>query len=64
MAISISMLIGGMLLILGTLLVLISWFEIGSATLTTVLLIYATGFFTLMVGLLFAFMRSIARKQI
>lgn len=57
------MMIGGALLILGTLLVLISWFEIGSSSLTTVLVVYTTGFFTLMVGLLFAFMRNIAKKQ-
>ena len=58
------MLIGGMLLILGIVLVLISWFEIGNTTLATVLVIYATGFFTLIVGLLFTFMRNIARKQV
>lgn len=64
MSISISMLIGGILLGLGTLLVVISWFEIGSASLSTVIVIYVTGFFTLMVGLMFAFMRNISKKQV
>ncbi len=58
------MLIGGILLGLGTLLVVISWFEIGSASLSTVIVIYVTGFFTLMVGLMFAFMRNISKKQV
>lgn len=63
MSFSLSMLIGGILLVLGVLLVLVSWFEIGSASLSTVLVIYATGFFTLIVGLVFAFMRNILKKQ-
>lgn len=58
------MLIGGILLILGTILVVVSWFEIGSAPTSTIIVIYATGFFTLVVGLVFAFMRNIAKNQI
>lgn len=57
------MILGGILLALGTILLLISWFEIRSYALSFVLEIYIVGFFVLMTGLILVFMRNIAKNQ-